>query len=302
MANQGLIQAFLDYLKDKKGLAENSRLAYESDVTDFVDFLNKTDVESPEDATEADILAYSKDMKSSGLAASTINRKMTSIRTFFRFLRTEDRIDSNPAAYIKAPKVERKAVDYLTVEEVDRLLKLPDKNIKGMRDLAILELMYATGTRVNEIVAADLDDVNLRIGFLSCPGEGGRARIVPIGHYAKEAVKNYLDNARDMLVKNDRSETALFVNVNGGRMSRQGLWKMLKGYGQKAGLGDRLTPHLIRNTFAVHMVQNGADLKSLKDLMGHEDPTATQIYFSITKNRIKDVYDRTHPRAMREDK
>lgn len=297
MANNTLIQEFLDHLKNKKGLAENSRLAYESDISDFVSFLESSGLASPVDATEADIVAYSAQMKKSGKAASTINRKMTSIRTFFRFLSMSDKIKNNPAASIKAPKVERKKIEYLTVEEVNRLLETPGKNIKGLRDRAILEIMYATGVRVNELVAANLDDINLRIGFFTCKGDSGRARIVPIGSYAKEAVENYLENARDMMVKNDRSETALFVNFTGGRMSRQGLWKMLKGYGEKAGLGDRLTPHVLRNSFAVHMVQNGADLKSLKDLMGHEDPTATQIYFSITNNRIKDVYDRTHPRA-----
>lgn len=301
MASQQLIQVFLDYLKQEKGLADNSCLAYESDLTDFIDFLNKTGVDSPMDATEADIVAYSNGMKESRKASSTINRKMTSIRSFFRFLKSENKIDRNPVASIKAPKVEKKEIDYLSLEEIGRVLSLPEKNVKGLRDLAILEFMYATGIRVNEVVSADLKDVNLRIGFISCPGEGGRARIVPIGEYAMDAVKNYLESARDMLVKNNRDETALFVNVNGGRMSRQGLWKMLKGYGQKAGLGNRLTPHIIRNSFAVHMVQNGADLKSLKDLMGHEDPTATQVYFSITKNRIKDVYDRAHPRAMREE-
>ena len=206
-------------------------------------------------------------------------------------------INKNPTANIKSPKIERKEIEYLSLEEVNKLLSTPDDTLKGKRDKAILELLYATGIRVNELVAANIEDVNLRIGFFTCPGEYGRARIVPLGRPAREAIERYLEDARDMFVKNNRNEKALFVNYSGNRMTRQGLWKLLKTYGKKAELEDKITPHILRNSFAVHMVQNGADLKSLQELLGHEDIAATQIYLSVTKNRIKDVYDKTHPRA-----
>ena len=166
-----------------------------------------------------------------------------------------------------------------------------------MRDSAILELLYATGIRVNEIISANVEDVNLRIGFFTCPGEHGKARIIPMGRPARKAVEEYIFDARDILLKDRKSENALFVNYFGQRMTRQGLWKILKEYAEKAGISNKLTPHILRNSFAVHMIQNGADLKSLQDLLGHEDISATQIYLTVTKNRIKDVYDKTHPRA-----
>lgn len=174
---------------------------------------------------------------------------------------------------------------------------MPDDSIRGKRDRAILELLYATGIRVNEVIAANVKDVNLRIGFFTCPGESGKARIIPIGRPARAALEEYIYNSRDMMVKDNKDEDALFVNYYGKRMTRQGLWKIMKEYADKAGLSQKLTPHILRNSFAVHMVQNGADLKSLQELLGHEDISATQIYLSVTKNRIKDVYDKTHPRA-----
>ncbi|MBQ1524731.1 MAG: tyrosine-type recombinase/integrase, partial [Firmicutes bacterium] len=192
-------------------------------------------------------------------------------------------------------------IDFLSLEEVIRLLETPDDTVKGKRDRAILELMYATGVRVNEIIAANLEDVNLRIGFFACAGESGKARIVPIGRPAKEALEEYINKARDAFLKSageGKEEEALFLNHRGGRMTRQGLWKILKEYGRKAEIADeRVTPHILRNSFAVHMVQNGADLKSLQELLGNEGLTATEAYLAVTKSRIKDVYDKAHPRA-----
>ena len=203
----------------------------------------------------------------------------------------------NPTSGIKTPKVERKELEYLTIEEVDKLLDSPSENPRGMRDRAILELLYATGIRVNEVIAANVEDVNLRIGFFTCPGEHGKARIIPIGRPARQALERYIYDARNMIIKDNRSEKSLFVNYYGQRMTRQGLWKVLKEYAEKEKIEHKLTPHILRNSFAVHMIQNGADLKSLQELLGHEDIAATQIYLSVTKNRIKDVYDKTHPRA-----
>ena len=203
----------------------------------------------------------------------------------------------NPTTAIRSPKIDRKNLEYLTIEEVDRLLSVPDDSIKGIRDRAILELLYATGIRVSELIDADVSDINLRMGFITCAGEKSKPRIVPLGRPARAALENYIYDGRSALIKGNKDETALFVNYYGKRITRQGLWKLLKEYGVKAGLDHKLTPNIIRNSFAVHMLQNGADLKSLQELMGHEDISATQVYLSVTKNRIKDVYDKSHPRA-----
>ena len=166
-----------------------------------------------------------------------------------------------------------------------------------MRDRAILEVLYATGIRVIELIDANVEDINLRMGFITCAGEHSKARIVPLGRPARAALETYIYDVRDILLKENRDEKALFVNYFGKRITRQGLWKVLKEYGEKVGIDKKLTPNIIRNSFAVHMLQNGADLKSLQELMGHEDISATQAYLAVTKNRIKDVYDKSHPRA-----
>lgn len=206
-------------------------------------------------------------------------------------------IANNPAANIKSPKIERKELEYLEIEEIDRLLSVPDDSIKGIRDKAILETLYATGIRVSELIEANVEDINLRMGFITCAGDQSRARIVPLGRPARSAMEKYIYDARDSLLKGNAEEKALFLNYYGKRITRQGLWKLLKEYGKEAGIEHKLTPNVIRNSFAVHMLRNGADLKSLQELMGHEDISATQVYLSATKSRIKDVYDKTHPRA-----
>lgn len=292
-----LVERFIDYLRNEKKMSVNSLEAYGRDVTDFEKYCRTKGIDDILEVTNTEVVAYLLELKNKGKSAATINRKLAAVRAFYRYLMEKGMKDTNPTVNIKSPRVERKQIEYLSLEEVDRLLCTPDDTLKGKRDRAILEILYATGIRVNELVASNVEDVNLRIGFFTCPGETGRARIVPLGRPAREAAEDYLENARDMFVKNNREERALFVNYYGKRMTRQGLWKLLKTYGRKAGLEEKITPHILRNSFAVHMVQNGADLKSLQELMGHEDISATQIYLSVTKNRIKDVYDRTHPRA-----
>ncbi len=291
------IEQFVDYLKNEKKMSDNSLAAYKRDVLDFEKYCKKIGKDDLLEITNGEIVSYLLALKDEGKSAATVNRKLASVRSLYKYFSENGMISSNPTANIKSPRVERKDISYLTIEEVDKLLSAPDNTLKGKRDKAIFELLYATGIRVNELVAANIEDVNLRIGFFTCPGEYGRARIVPLGRPAREAIETYLEDARDMFVKNDRQERALFVNYYGKRMTRQGLWKLLKTYGKKVGIEEKITPHILRNSFAVHMIQNGADLKSLQELLGHEDIAATQIYLSVTKNRIKDVYDKTHPRA-----
>ncbi|MEG0919094.1 MAG: site-specific tyrosine recombinase [Anaerovoracaceae bacterium] len=290
-------EEFINYLENEKKMSGNSVAAYKRDILEFTKFCNERNVLDIATASNTEVVAFLMVQKNSNKSAATINRKLSSIRAFYKFLIENGRIQVSPTVGIKSPRVERKEIEYLSIEEVDKLLTAPENNLKGHRDRAIMELLYATGIRVNEIISADVEDINLRIGFFTCPGESGKARIVPMGKPAIKAVETYLYDARDMFVKNNREEKALFVNYQGERMTRQGLWKILKKYGEKVGIENKITPHILRNSFAVHMVQNGADLKSLQELLGHEDLTATQIYLSVTKNRIKDVYDKTHPRA-----
>ena len=291
------LDQFIDYLEKERKKSRNTLEAYKRDIAGFFAFLKKRGIDEPDYVTNTEIVAFLMELKNEGRAPATVNRKMASVRAYYNFLVEKQIITQNPTQNIKTPKVEKKGLEYLSIEEVDKLLAMPDDSIRGKRDRAILELLYATGIRVNEVIAANVSDVNLRIGFFTCPGESGKARIIPIGRPAKAALEEYIFNSRDMIVKDNKGENALFVNYYGKRMTRQGLWKIMKEYAGKAGLTQKLTPHILRNSFAVHMVQNGADLKSLQELLGHEDISATQIYLSVTKNRIKDVYDKTHPRA-----
>lgn len=294
------LSQFIEYLKKEKKTSDNTCEAYRRDIAAFGTFLAGRGCADPASATNTDVVAYLMELKNSGKSMSTTNRKLSSIRTYYKYLIKQGKVKENPAEDIKSPKIERKALDYLTIEEVERLLAAPDNSVKGIRDRAMLEVLYATGIRVSEIIELKLKDVNLRMGFITCNGDHGRARIVPMGTMARKALDEYILNSRKALMR-DRDdmdpESPLFVNYMGEAFSRQGFWKVLKQYGRAAELEERITPHILRTSFAVHMVQNGADLKSLQELMGHEDIMATQIYLSVTKNRIKDVYDRTHPRA-----
>ncbi|MCI9476728.1 tyrosine recombinase [Anaerovoracaceae bacterium 41-7] len=294
------LYGFITYLKEEKKSSDNTCEAYMRDIKAFGEFLQRRGIVALEKAGSNDVAAYMMELKNSGKSKATINRKLSSIRMYYKFLIKKGMMKENPTEDIKSPRIERRELDYLTIEEVETLLLAPDESIKGIRDRAILEVLYATGIRVSEIIELRLKDINLRMGFLTLNGAHGRARIVPMGSMARRALDHYILSSRPALMKDgtpDDPESVLFVNYLGEAFSRQGFWKLMKQYGRQVGLEDRLTPHILRTSFAVHMVQNGADLKSLQELMGHEDIMATRIYLSVTKNRIKDVYDKTHPRA-----
>lgn len=278
-------------------MSPNTLEAYSRDVMEFIAFEGSRGLTDLTETTGTEIIAFLHELKMSGKSAATVNRKLASIRAFFNYMIEVNLMKDNPTSNIKSPKIERKTLEYLEIEEVNSLLAVPDDSVKGIRDRAILEVLYATGIRVSELIDSNVEDINLRMGFITCAGEHSTPRIVPLGRPARAALENYIYDARNALIKENREEKALFVNYYGNRITRQGLWKLLKEYGAKAGIKHRLTPNIIRNSFAVHMLQNGADLKSLQELMGHEDITATQAYLSVTKNRIKDVYDKSHPRA-----
>lgn len=289
---------FINYLAAEKKMAKNSLEAYQRDVREFAEMIREKQNLTLKEASNTEIVAYLLKLKNDGKSAATVNRKVASIRAFYNYLTSKKAISDNPTVNIKSPKIERKGIEYLTIEEVENLLGRPDSSMKGLRDRAILELLYATGIRVSEIVEMNLEDVNLRMGFVTCTGEHGKARIIPMGRPSRAAVEEYIYEVRPKFLReNNSGEKALFVNYTGNRLTRQGLWKLLKEYAKLAGIENKLTPQTLRNSFAVHMIQNGADLKSLQELMGHEDISATQIYLSVTKNRIKEVYDKSHPRA-----
>ena len=290
-------EQFIQYLQEEKRSSANTARAYVRDVAQFDDFMLRRGGTDSAEAAGADVAAYMMELKNSGASKSTVNRKLSSIRIYFDFLVKKAGLPANPADNVKSPKIEKRAVDFLSVEEVTNLLALPDDSKKGLRDRALLELMYATGVRSGEVINLRLSDLNLKMGFITCQGENVRARIIPLGRPSRDALGRYLEFSRAQFVRDNKEEDHLFVNFRGESLTRQGLWKILKEYGDKAGLGARLTPQVIRNSFAVHMLQNGADLKSLQELMGHEDISATQNYLAFTKNHIKDVYDRSHPRA-----
>lgn len=290
-------EQFAKYLTEEKNASLNTCRAYERDVEHFAEFLRNRGISAICDATNADIVSYLMELKSKDRSKSTVNRKLASIRTYYGFLQKKEGLTENPADNIKSPKIAKKNIDFLEPSEINALMELPDDSEKGIRDRAILELLYATGIRAGELIAMETADLNLRMGFVTCAGENIRARIIPVGRMARNALEMYIKQARPRLIRNNEEERHLFVNFQGKPITRQGLWKILKEYGAAARLKTNLTPQVIRNSFAVHMLQNGADIKSLQELMGHEDISATQIYLAFTKNRIKDVYDKAHPRA-----
>lgn len=295
--NNMYIEQFVDYLQKEKKMSRNTLEAYKRDVREFVTFEGERGLTDLTEVSSTEIIAFLNSCKSMGKSAATVNRKLASIRSFFNYLMEGGLISSNPTAGIKSPKIERKELEYLSIEDMEKLLNAPDDSLRGVRDRAILEVLYATGIRVSELIEANVEDINLRMGFITCANEHSKARIVPLGRPARAVLENYIYDVRNKLLKENHQEHALFVNYYGKRITRQGLWKILREYGAKSNIARKLTPNTIRNSFAVHMLQNGADLKSLQELMGHEDITATQAYLSVTKNRIKDVYDKSHPRA-----
>ncbi|MBQ2747812.1 MAG: tyrosine recombinase XerD [Firmicutes bacterium] len=290
------IQEYADYLKIEKKKTKNTFDAYMGDLREFLKYLEEKGVPAVS-CKNTEVVGYLLKLKEEGKSTATTNRKIASVRLYYKYLIERGLVSENPADNIKTVKVEKKGIEYLTIEEIDNLLSLPDDSLKGKRDRAILEVLYATGIRVSELVNVKVSDVNIRMGFVSLTGESSKARIVPLGRPARAALEEYIYDVRKGLVRDGEDDDSLFVNYHGKKLTRQGLWKIIKEYARKAGIENKITPQTLRHSFAVHMVQNGADLKSLQELLGHEDISATQIYLSGAKNRIKDVYDKTHPRA-----
>lgn len=289
------IQEFIQYMHSTKGTSKNTEVSYERDLRKMEQFLGEQGVTTVIDVTSTNLNSYLLYLEREHFAASTISRSIASIRAFFQYFCQQDKINENPAEVLKAPKIEKKVPGILTVEEVDLLLCQPKKETaKGIRDKAMLELLYATGIRVSELIHIKSDEVNLRLGYITCNGND-KERVIPFGNTARNAMQIYLDGARNELMGGTESD-CLFVNCSGKPMSRQGFWKVLKSYAKSAGIDKDITPHTLRHSFAAHLVQNGADLRSVQEMLGHSDISTTQIYLNMNANKIRDVYLKAHPR------
>lgn len=289
------VEEFIDYIHNTKKASNNTEVSYRRDLKKVIEYFHNKGILEISDVTDLDLEGYMADMQQKHFASSTISRSVASIHALFQYLFKEGKIKKDPSENLHSPKVEKKVPEVLSIEEVDKLLRQPNYDTpKGKRDKAMLELLYATGMRVSELIHLKISDVNLQYGYVSC-SEKDKERIIPIGNISKNALKRYVDEARDFYVK-DESQTALFTNVSGNAMSRQGFWKMLKAYADEAGIKQDITPHTLRHSFAVHMLQNGADVKSVQEMLGHSDISTTQVYLNMKMNRIRDVYMKAHPR------
>ncbi|MDN5326890.1 MAG: integrase/recombinase XerD [Moorella sp. (in: firmicutes)] len=292
-----LVDQFLYYLVVERGLAENTLASYNSDLQQFLLYLEGAGVKSPRDVTRGLLVAYLVKMQQDGRSPATISQHLAALKSFYHFLLRERLVESDPTANLESPRQSKKLPQVLTVAEVEKLLNQPRTDTPaGLRDKAMLELLYATGLRVSELVSLNVDQVNLEGEFVRCLGKGSRERVVPMGQVACFYVRTYIENGRGKLIKR-ATEPALFVNHHGRRLSRQGCWKILKGYVRAANLKKDITPHTLRHSFATHLLENGADLRSVQELLGHADIGTTQIYTHLTRKKIREVYDHTHPRA-----
>lgn len=295
MKMERVIREFVAYLHTTKKTSTNTEVSYQRDLKKVVAYLGSLGLKDIREVRDLHLQGYINQMERENFASSSISRSVASIRALFQYLFKEGEIQKDPSENLKPPKVEKRTPEILSVEEVDRLLKQPDPNTpKGVRDTAMLELLYATGMRVSELIHLNTSDVNLQFGYVTCH-DNGKERVIPIGSVSRRAMIQYMDHARGEFVKNNE-EKALFTNCSGKPMSRQGFWKVLKGYADDAGIKGDITPHTLRHSFAVHMLQNGADVKSVQEMLGHSDISTTQIYLSMNMSKMRDVYMKAHPR------
>lgn len=290
------IEEYARYMTEERKKSANTVESYKRDIRQFSDYLQKEGRGELLKATKTTVLSYLLYLQKQGKASTTISRTLASIRSFYMYMQQRGLIDINPTLNLEAPHVEKKMPQILTGEEVERLLEQPDDvDNKGKRDKAMLELLYATGIRVSELINLNINDVNLTLSIIRCKGSK-KERIIPMGKAAHDAVENYINKSRLFMIK-DENEDALFVNVSGQRLSRQGFWKLIKYYRNAAGIKAQITPHTLRHSFAAHLLANGADLHSIQEMMGHADISSTQLYAKAVGSKLKDVYTKAHPRA-----
>ena len=291
------LKDFMHYLIVEKGLSNNTIMAYERDLKSYLHYLkNVESVMTLNDVQRVHIIHFLRFLKEQGKSQKTLARHIASVRAFHQFLLRAKETDQDPSVQIETPKLERSLPTILSLKEVEALLETPQSHDHfGIRDKAMLELLYATGIRVSELIGLEIDNVQLMMGFVRC--NGNKERIIPIGRTASEAIKHYLEEGRPRFVSTKYQDHALFLNHQGKRLTRQGFWKILKKLTKEAGINKELTPHTLRHSFATHLLENGADLRAVQEMLGHADISTTQIYTQVTKTKIKDVYSKFHPRA-----
>lgn len=292
-----MLDQFLHYLTVERGLSENTIEAYHHDLSRFMNYLGQRGIEDISTVDKLNLRAFLLTLKRQGLSMRTIARNQVALRTFFRFLLLEGVLEANPSEELESPKTVKTLPEILTPREVEQLLEQPDlKTPLGVRDRAMLEMLYATGMRVSELVRLPMNQVNLEAGYAVIYGKGSKERVVPLGSEAIQRTTGYLQTVRNGFLKG-RESACLFIGRSGKGMSRQRFWKSLKGYGRKAGIKKTMTPHLLRHSFASHLLERGADLRSVQMMLGHVDISTTQIYTHVTGERLKKVHKKYHPRG-----
>ena len=290
------IDSFVSYLHNVKQSSANTQMSYQRDLKKFAAFCENRGVTSVKDLKAKDLEAYVNVMGEEQFKPATVSRNIASLKAWVHFLQDEGIIKEDISTSLKVPKIEKKVPEIMTMNEVGTLLEQPSgDNPKEIRDKAMLELLYATGIRVTELITLNVEDLNLQMNYITCK-DGNKERMIPFGAKARTALLRYIESARDKMLSETDSHI-LFVNCSGKAMSRQGFWKLIKHYTKKAGITADITPHTLRHSFAAHLVENGADLKSVQEMLGHSDISTTQIYANMNQNRIREVYKRTHPRG-----
>lgn len=290
------MEGFIQYIHDVKKASVNTELSYKRDLGKVCDYLTAHGVTSFADVREAHLEGYMSYLEENHFSAATISRNVASVKALYHYMLREGIVTEDVSAVLRSPKIEKKLPEIMSTQEVVRLLEQPSgDSLKEIRDKAMLELLYATGIRVTELISLKITDVNIGMNFIMCR-DGNKERVVPFGNMAKQAMVRYIDQARDAMMEGELSDV-LFVNCSGQPMSRQGFWKLIKHYAKKAGIEADITPHTLRHSFAAHLVENGADLRSVQEMLGHSDISTTQIYANLNHKRLREVYAKTHPRG-----
>ena len=290
------ITAFISYLHNVKKTSQNTEMSYKRDLEKFRNFITVKDVDKVDGITKEHLEAYINRLQEENFAAATVSRNVASLKAFYHFLVQEGIVLEDISDGLKAPRLEKKLPEIMSPDEVIKLLEQPDGDSpKEIRDKAMLELLYATGIRVTELISLKLSDINLQMSYLICR-DASKERVIPFGNAAKNALGRYLDETRESMIEDKKSDV-LFANCSGKPMSRQGFWKLIKYYAKKADIKADITPHTLRHSFAAHLVENGADLKSVQEMLGHSDISTTQIYANLNHNHIREVYVKAHPRG-----
>ncbi|MBN2467754.1 MAG: site-specific tyrosine recombinase XerD [Deltaproteobacteria bacterium] len=292
------VDRFLTHVVVEKGLAQNTVESYSRDLQKLCEFLERRDIQDVAQVGNIEIMSFIVELKSRGYSSRTRGRTLSAVRMFFRFLVGEGSLGVDPTANIESPRIPAHLPGILTISEVDSLLAQPDITMdRGMRDKAMLEVLYATGIRVSELIDLKTNSLNQEVGYIIAFGKGSKERIIPFGDTAGQFVRKYLTTVRPRYAAKGGPNPFLFLNASGRRLTRQGIWKLLKRYALKAGIGKKLSPHTLRHSFATHLIERGADLRSVQTMLGHVDISTTQIYTHVTQERLKKIHQKYHPRA-----